>query len=71
MPKVKADKISKKATFEELGLDSLDAVETVVSIEELFGVDLPDKVAESISDINTAIEAFHKHVNELNKPKAE
>ena len=55
MAKCKADKISRKATFDELGLDSLDAVETVVSIEEMFGVDLPDKVAESISDINSAI----------------
>lgn len=63
MPKCKSDKISRKATFDELGLDSLDAVETIVSIEEMFGVDLPDKVAESITDVNTAIESFHKHIN--------
>lgn len=52
-------------------MDSLDAVETIVSIEEMFGIDLPDKVAESISDVNTAIQAFHKHLNEMSKPKAE
>lgn len=54
-----------------MGLDSLDSVEVVVSIEEMFGVDLPDKVAESISDVDSAIQAFHKQLNEGNAEKTQ
>lgn len=40
--KCKQDKLSKTVTFEELGFDSLDAVALVVSMEEEFGVDIPN-----------------------------
>ena len=35
-------KLSKTATFEELGFDSLDSVELVVAMEEYFGFDIPN-----------------------------
>lgn len=44
---------------EDLGADSLDAVELVMAIEEEFGIDVPDEEAEkllSVGDILTYIE---------------
>lgn len=38
--KCKQDKLSRTASFEELGFDSLDGVELVVAMEEHFGFDL-------------------------------
>jgi acyl carrier protein len=38
--KLKQDKLSRTATFEELGFDSLDGVELVLAMEEHFGFDI-------------------------------
>ena len=38
-------KLSRGATFEELGFDSLDSVELVVAMEEYFGFDIPNEEA--------------------------
>lgn len=59
--KVDPVKVSRVATFEDLGLDSLDAVETVVAMEEKFGVDLEDGEAMKITSIKDAVSVFHKH----------
>ncbi|KAM0682282.1 acyl carrier protein [Mitosporidium daphniae] len=35
-------------TSKDLGLDSLDMVEAIIAIEEEFGIEIPDRVADSI-----------------------
>lgn len=62
--KFKEDKLTKTATFEELGFDSLDIVELVVAMEEYFGVDLPNEEAEKIASVDQAVAVFYKHVND-------
>jgi len=59
--KVDPAKVSRASTFEELGLDSLDAVETVVAMEEKFGVDLEDGEAMKVVSVKDAVTVFHKH----------
>jgi NADH dehydrogenase (ubiquinone) 1 alpha/beta subcomplex 1 len=45
------------ATFtNDLGLDSLDAVEVVMAIEEEFSVEIPDKEADEIKSAAQAVE---------------
>lgn len=36
---------------EDLGLDSLDSVELVMSVEEEFGIEIPDEVAEKLTTV--------------------
>jgi len=36
----------------DLGADSLDLVELIMSIEEEFGIDIPDEDAEKIHNVN-------------------
>lgn len=59
--KCKTDKLTRTASFEELGFDSLDSVEMVVALEENFGVDLEESEAEKLSNVNDAIQLFYKH----------
>lgn len=39
----------------DLGADSIDTVEIVFEIEELYGIDVPDDLAETINTIDDAI----------------
>ena len=62
-------KLSKEASFEELGFDSLDSVELVVAMEENFGIDIPNEEAEKIGSVEGAINTFFRHLNEKNARK--
>lgn len=49
--------ISAETQFsKDLGLDSLDTVELLVSIEEEFDIEFPDKVADEIKTVGEAID---------------
>lgn len=51
---VPADEITEDATFEALGLDSLDLVEVTLVIDEELGIRIPD---EKLGDIQTTGDA--------------
>jgi acyl carrier protein len=40
----------------DLGADSLDAVELVMAFEEEFGVEIPDEEAEKITTVKAAVD---------------
>lgn len=49
---VNADQVKPEAKLiEDLGADSLDAVELVMAIEEEFGIDVPDEEAEKLTSV--------------------
>ena len=50
----------------DLGADSLDTVELIMEFENVFGIDIPDNIAEKISTVGDAI----KYIED-NLPKAE
>jgi len=58
---VDAEKVVATASFtEDLGADSLDAVELIMAIEEAFDIEIPDEEAEKMTtpgDCVTAIKA--------------
>lgn len=46
------DKVTDQADFiADLGADSLDTVELLMALEEHFGVEIPDDVAENIKTV--------------------
>ena len=68
--KCNVQKLNRKATFEELGFDSLDTVELVVAMEEHFGFDIHNEEAEKIRTVEDAVTVFNKHmVDRLNQDK--
>lgn len=53
---VDADRIKPDASFiDDLGADSLDIVELVMAMEEVFDVEIPDEDAEKLKAVNDVI----------------
>lgn len=51
------DQITPDATFaDDLGADSLDVVELVMSLEDEFRISIPDEDAEKIRSVGDAVE---------------
>jgi acyl carrier protein len=57
---VSADAISMDSSFEELELDSLDAVELIADLEEAFGVNVPNTDLQKVRTIRDAVEGLGK-----------
>ena len=53
---VEKDKIVESASFvEDLGADSLDIVELIMGIEEVFDIEIPDEDAEKLTTVGEAV----------------
>ena len=58
---VDADKVVRNASFiDDLGADSLDTVELVMTFEEEFGVEIADDEAEKIQTVGDAVDHLDK-----------
>lgn len=58
---VNADQVKPEAKMiEDLGADSLDAVELVMAIEEEFGIEVPDEEAEKLIAVGDIISYVEK-----------
>ena len=58
---VDKDKVVPGASFvDDLGADSLDLVELIMAMEEAFGIEIPDEVAEKITTVQNAIDHVSK-----------
>ena len=59
---VDEDQVTTDASFvEDLGADSLDTVELVMSFEEEFGIEIPDEDAEKITRVKEAVDYIEAH----------
>lgn len=58
---VKKEEVTAEASFlEDLGADSLDTVELLITFSDEFGIDIPDEDAESITTVGAAVEYIKK-----------
>ena len=58
---VEMDEVVADASFvDDLGADSLDLVELIMSMEEEFDTDISDEDAEQITTVKDAIDYIHK-----------
>ncbi len=55
--------ISIDSTFDELGLDSLDAIELIADLEEEFNVTIPNTELQGIKSIRQAIDGLSGAMN--------
>ena len=54
-------KVVPGASFvDDLGADSLDLIELIMAMEEAFGIEIPDEVAEKITSVQDAIDHVQK-----------
>lgn len=62
---VEADSITPATTLQEdLGADSLDVVDLVMSIEDEFGVEVPDEEVENIKTVGALVEYIEANAKE-------
>lgn len=47
--------------LDDLDADSLDAVEIIMAIEDEFGIEIPDEMAESLKTIGEIVEYVEEH----------
>jgi acyl carrier protein len=56
--------ITSDASFiEDLGADSLDTVELIMSLEEEFDIEIPDEEAEKIKTVQNVVDYIQNHLN--------
>ncbi len=57
------EEVVPEASFiDDLGADSLDLVELVMRMEEVFDVEIPDEDAENIRTVQDAINYIQQHI---------
>jgi acyl carrier protein len=59
--------ITAESTFEQLGLDSLDAADLLFTFEDTFGIVVPDEVALSMKSVGQVAIAVKKLLDEHGK----
>ena len=59
---VNVEKVTEKTNIaEELGADSLDLVEILMSLEDEFGISIPDEAIPTIKTIKDLVEFIDSH----------
>jgi acyl carrier protein len=61
---VKPDEVTEEASFDSLGLDSLDVVELSVRVEDVYGIDIEEDDLEDVWTIGNAIDVVLKKIAE-------
>lgn len=64
--RIPVESITIDSTFEELAMDSLDAMNLLFSLEEHFGISIPDEAANSIKDIRSAVAGVERILADKN-----
>ena len=59
---VKSEDIKEESKFvDDLGADSLDLVELIMSFEDKFGIEISDEEAEKIISVKDALDYINSH----------
>lgn len=57
---IPVENVHAESTFEELGMDSLDAMNLLFALEEEFNISIPDSEAHAIRSVRAASEGVAK-----------
>lgn len=60
---VEADKITEQTDIaEDLGADSLDVVDVLMSLEDTFDVEIPDEEIEKLTTVGALVSYIEEHI---------
>jgi acyl carrier protein len=66
--KLPLDKVTPSATFEELGIDSLDGINILFALENEFDINIPDESARLVRDVLQLAEGVQKLLDAKSNP---
>ncbi len=55
--------VAEASFIDDLGADSLDIVELIMSMEEEFGIEIPEDEVEALSTVGAAVEYIKANTN--------
>ncbi len=58
--KVRPESVAPDSTFEQLGIDSLGAIEILFALENDFDITIPEQEAQKMKSVAQAVEALHE-----------
>jgi len=64
---VDTDNVKPSSTMDDFSFDSLDGVELIMSVEEEFGIEIPDADAEKISTVEDITNYITKKIEDNNE----
>ncbi len=62
--KLPLEKVTPDASFEQLGIDSLDGINILFALENEFDINIPDESARLVRDIGQLAEGVQKLIND-------
>ncbi len=68
--RIPVESITIDSTFEELAMDSLDAMNLLFALEEQLGVSIPDEAANSIKDVRSTVAGVQRLLAEKSGAKS-
>lgn len=64
------EKLTPDSTFDELGMDSLDAINLIFEIENEFNISVSDEAVKSITGVRDLVEKLQQIMAESSSPGA-
>ena len=58
--RIPEDRVTVDSSFEELGIDSMDAVEILFALENEFDISIPDEEVKSVRNVRQMVEGVEK-----------
>jgi acyl carrier protein len=68
--RIPVEGITIDSTFEELAMDSLDAMNLLFALEEQLGISIPDEAANSIKDVRSTVAGVQRLLAEKSGAKS-
>jgi acyl carrier protein len=68
--RIPRETITLDSRFEELGMDSMDAVNILFALEEKFDITIPDEAAKQIRSIREMVDGVQRMVDAKNLEQA-
>jgi acyl carrier protein len=58
--RIPEDRVTLDSAFEELGIDSMDAVEILFALENEFDISIPDEEVKTVRNVRQMVEGVEK-----------
>jgi acyl carrier protein len=58
--RIPEDRVTVDSTFEELGIDSMDAVEILFALENEFDISIPDEEVKTVRNVRQMVEGVER-----------